>query len=134
MKEETKLMIKKFKIYELGYDFMGYPIENSAKITFHHLIIPSRLNGPIATWNCALLCDLTSHPYLHIIENYNEEIFYNITSELIDMNLKGYLDPENLLQIHKLLTSFEEQNDEARSASGKKIIKKAYKKRVLTLN
>lgn len=131
MKEATKLMIKKFKIYELGYDFMGYPIENSTKITFHHLIIPSRLNGPIAIWNCALLCDLTSHPYLHIIENHNEQIFYNITSELIDMNLKGYLDLENLWQIHKLLTSFEEENVNTKSSSGKKIIKETYKKRVL---
>lgn len=131
MKEETKLMISKFKIYEHGYDFMGYPLNYANKITFHHLIIPSRLNGPIVGWNCAILCDLTSHTYLHIIEHHDEEAFYNITSELIDMNIKGYLDYENLFQINEILNTFEEEYADTKNGSGKKIIKEIYKKRVL---
>ena len=90
MKEETKLMISKFKIY-----------------------------------------DLTSHTYLHIIEHHDEEAFYNITSELIDINIKGYLDYENLFQINEILNTFEEEYADTKNGSGKKIIKEIYKKRVL---
>ena len=38
----TNLMIKRFNIRELGYDFMGYSLQTGTVLTFHHLIIPNR--------------------------------------------------------------------------------------------
>ena len=38
MREITKLMIKKYKLMKLGYDFMGYDITNKSNLRFHHLL------------------------------------------------------------------------------------------------
>lgn len=89
MKQVTKLMIKEFKIKQIGYDFMGYSLQKNDIYTFHHLIIPNRNNGPVARWNGSILCGETSHQYLHLIETKDLEIFNYITSEMIDINIKG---------------------------------------------
>ena len=99
MKEVTIKMINEFKIKELGYDFMGYSLEKGDIWTFHHLIIPNRNGGPYERWNGAILAGKTSHPYLHLIEIYDYDTFVYLTSEMIDMNLKGFLDPINLMYI-----------------------------------
>ena len=39
MKEITKLMIREFKIKELGMDFMAYQVTDKSPISFHHTII-----------------------------------------------------------------------------------------------
>lgn len=126
MKEITKLMINEFKLRQLGYDFMGYRLKRRESLSFHHLIIPNREGGPYARWNGAILNQDTSHDYLHVIERVEPEIFYLITSEMIDMNIKGYLDMENLQQIKILLEQFELEHRNDVSKKGKRLIKREY--------
>lgn len=129
MKEITKLMIREFKIKQLGYDFMGYSLQKRDIYTFHHLIIPNRNNGPMTRWNGAILCGKSSHPYLHLIESKDYDRFCYLTSEMIDENVKGYLDIENLRHINDCLKSFEREYSGARTRKGKVLIKEEYTKR-----
>lgn len=129
-KEVTKLMINEFKIKQIGHDFMGYSLQRGDIYTFHHLIIPNRSGGPYARWNGAILCGKTSHPYLHLIEAKDYDMFCYLTSEMIDMNVKGYLDWENLRRINDILTLFEKEHCSDKNKKGKVLIKEEYTKRV----
>ena len=129
MKEVTKLLIREFKIKELGYDFMGYSLQKGDIYTFHHLIIPARYGGKEVKWNGAVLCGKTAHQYLHIIENKDYEMFCYLTSEMIDMKMKEQLDIENLRKIHDLLETFEKHYSGSRTSKGKVLIKEEYTKR-----
>lgn len=129
MKEITKLMIKEFNIKKLGYDFMGYSLQKNDIYTFHHLIVPKREGGLITRENGSILCGNSSHPYLHLIEYIDEEIFYRITSEMIDQNIKGRLDIENLRRIRGLLEYFEKEHSTDRGKKGKLLIKEEYYRR-----
>ena len=132
MREVTKLMIKDFKIMKLGYDFMGYKVNRTKDLSFHHLIIPHReskaygLGEGYLYWNGAILCGKTIHPYLHLIENIDPDIFYELTSEMIDENIKGRLDIDNLKRIHDLLLYFEREHDHDTSKKGKLLIKREF--------
>lgn len=130
MREVTKLMINEFKIKQLCYDFMGYSLQKGDIYTFHHLIIPNRHGGPYARWNGAILCGRTSHPYLHLIEAKDYDMFCYLTSEMIDENVKGYLDIKNLRNIDDALTQFEREYSGARTRKGKVLIKEEYTRRV----
>lgn len=131
MKQVTKLMIQDYKIKELGCDFMGFHLNKTDMATFHHLIIPNREGGPYARWNGAILNGETSHPYLHLIESVDYEKFCHITSEMIDMNVKGHLDPVNLEHINEILCQFEKEHGLDRGKGGKYLIKDEYRKRIL---
>ena len=122
----TNLMIKRFNIRELGYDFMGYSLQTGTVLTFHHLIIPNRLGGRRTIDNGAILCGDTAHTYLHLIELLNQHIFNLITSEMIDENLKGHLDVDNLKRIHNMLVTFEREHRYDRSKKGKILVKEDY--------
>ena len=131
MKQVTKLMIQDYKIQELGCDFMGFHLNQNDRATFHHLIIPNREGGPYARWNGAILNGETSHPYLHLIEAVDYEKFCYITSEMVDINIKGFLDPINLRHINIILCQFETEHGLDRGKGGKYLIKSEYKKRIL---
>lgn len=128
MKEVTKLMIREFKIKQLGYDFMGYSLQKGDIYTFHHLIIPKRYGGKYVRWNGAILCT-TPHEYLHIIENKDYEMFCYLTSEMIDMNFKGFLDSSNIRNIDNLLSQFEREHCSDKTSKGKLLIKEEYTRR-----
>ena len=125
MKEITMLMINEFKIKQLGYDFMGYSLQKGDIYTFHHLIIPRRHGGDYSRDNGSILFS-TPHSYLHIIEAHDYDRFTAITSEMIDMNIKGYLDVNNLMFIDDILTSFEKEYINKTTRKGKKLIKDNY--------
>lgn len=127
MKQVTKLLINDFKIKQLGFDFMGYKIQKNETLSFHHLIIPNRNNGAMAYWNGSILSSDTSHPYLHLIESIDYDIFSYITSEMIDMKIKGYLDLDNIRQIYTLLEYFEKEHQDKKNTKGKYLIKEKYK-------
>ena len=116
MKEITKQMIDDFKIMKIGIDFMGYKVDRKESLSFHHLVIPHRncklfsLEEGYLYWNGAILRRDTSHDYLHIIEKIDYDIFLAITSEMIDENVKGYLDIENLRYISDCLKTFEREH------------------------
>ena len=132
MKEITKIMVNDFKIMKLGYDFLGYKVNRKQDLSYHHLIIPRRhckeagLGEGYLYWNGAILRQNTSHDYLHLIENIDPDIFYELTSEMIDENIKCRLDIDNLKRIHDLLLYFEREHDHDTSKKGKLLIKREF--------
>lgn len=126
MKRITNLMISQYNLKKI--DFMGY-IFTRDNASYHHLIIPRRLGGPETVQNGAILNGKTSHPYLHIIEYKDLDIFNLITSEMIDMNIKGFLDSSNLRKINDLLTCFEREHSGDSTKKGKVLIKEEYTRR-----
>lgn len=117
MREVTHQLIKDFKIYQKGFDFMAYKIDKKSQISFHHIIVPHRdckkRNIPCdgyVYWNGVILDQLTSHNYLHLIENIDQDRFFAITSEMIDEKVKGFLDIKNLKYIRDILVSFEREH------------------------
>ena len=78
MKEVTKELIKIYKLEVLHYDFMGYPFKSINNLNYHHLLIPKRKGGSETIENGAALNMYTSHPYLHIIECYDNDRFIYI--------------------------------------------------------
>lgn len=131
MREITKLMIKKYALMKLKYDFMGYQFQRSNQLSYHHLIIPKREGGPYTLENGVILKQRTAHEYLHIIEYYDLDMFYAITSELIDENIKGYIDFENLKAIDDILRQFEREYCGKRNKKGKPVIREEYTKRLI---
>nr|DAK84721.1 MAG TPA: hypothetical protein [Caudoviricetes sp.] len=133
MREVAKIMVNDFKIMKLGMDFMGYKVTRREQLSFHHLIISHKdcktLHIPsegYVYWNGAMLRQNTSHDYAHLIQKIDPEIFYLITSEMIDENIKGRLDIENLRKIRDLLLYFEREHRDDRGEKGKLLIKREY--------
>lgn len=130
MKQITRDMIKIYGIKD--FDFMGYDIKRKESLSFHHLIVPHRhckqqgLGEGYLIWNGAILVQDTSHDYLHIIETIDYDVFCALTSEMIDMNIKGYLDKDNLRYIKDALLYFEREHDHDRNKKGKLLIKREY--------
>lgn len=138
MKDVTKLMIKDFNIMKCGYDFMGYTVDRKQSLSFHHLIVPKRdckeqgLGRGYLRWNGAILVQETSHDYLHYIELVDRDIFLEITREMIEENVSGKLNIDNLRRIRNLLLYFEYEHDRDVKANGKPGIKKEYiEKRII---
>jgi hypothetical protein len=122
-------MLREFKIKELGYDFMGYSLQKDDIYTYHHLIIPNREGGKITRENGAILCGKSSHPYLHLIEAKDNELFQAITMKMIEENRQGYLDIQSIRFIDDCLTYFEREHCGERNKKKKLIIKPEYTKR-----
>ena len=139
MRAITKQMIKHYKIMKLKIDFMGYEVSKINTLSFHHLIVPHRncktfgLGEGYVWWNGAILNKSTSHDYLHLIEVKDYDMFLAITSEMIDENVKGYLDKENLLRIRDILEQFEREHCSDRGRKGNLLIKDSYLRRVREL-
>lgn len=137
MRELTKIMIKKYALNKLKYDFMGYEFQHTNQLSFHHLIVPHRLckvqglGEGYLEWNGAILRQDTAHNYLHIIEKYDMDAFNAITSEMIDENIKGYLDMQNLRYIDDVLRNFEKEYCGQRTKKGQPLIKEEYTRRLL---
>lgn len=133
MKEVTRKLINNFEIMSKKVDFCGYKVDRYESLNFHHLIIPRREcykknvpNEGYVYWNGAILVRDTSHDYIHLIEKRDYKIFSYITSEMIDINVKGFLDIENLKNIGELLSEFEYKYGNVVNKEGKKLIKSKY--------
>ena len=133
MRETTNIMIHEFNLNKLKYDFAGYTFDRTKQLSFHHLRISKHdckaLNIPsegYLYWNGAILRQDTSHDYLHILEKYDPEIFYLITSELIDENIKRKLTLDSLRRIRTLLEYFEKEHCSTRTKKGNLLIKESY--------
>ena len=139
MREITKIMIKKYALMKLKFDFMGYVFQRPEQLSFHHLIVPHRLckskglGEGYLEWNGAILRQNTAHDYLHVIEKYDPDMFNAITSEMIDENIKGKLDIDNLKKIRDLLEYFEREHCGERTSKGKPLIKEEYIRRRIKL-
>lgn len=132
MKDVTEQLIKDFKIMKLHCDFMGYKVDRKNNLSFHHLIVPHRdckdmgLGEGYLYWNGVILRQDTAHDYLHIIERVDPEIFFKITSEMLDMKVLNRLDIENLRKIKDLLEYFEKEHEKDKNKKGKSLIKREY--------
>ena len=126
MKPITREMIKMYQLNKLGFDFMGYKFNRSEQLSYHHNVIAKRNGGLETIRNGVILVRDTSHDYIHIIERIDPEIFYLITSEMLDENLKGKIDIENLRKIRDLLLYFEREHDHDTSKKGKLLIKREF--------
>lgn len=138
MRDITKLMILKYKLLDLKYDFMGYEFNKEKELSFHHLIVPKRIckvqkitDDGYLEWNGAILKMKTSHQYLHVIERYDRDMFNAITLQMIDENLKGYLDTNNIKYIDDVLKCFEREYSGARTKHGDPLIKEEYTRRLI---
>lgn len=129
LKSVTNLLINDFKIKELGHDFMGHSLQQGDVYTFHHAIVPNREGGKYVYWNGVVLFS-TPHQYLHAIESVSDDYFYWITSEMLDMKMKGFLDESNLKEINNILCEFEDKYKNRYTRRGKKLIKDEYLNRV----
>ena len=126
MNQVKEEMIREFELKKLGYDMMGYTFNNKKQLSYHHLIVAKRNGGQITFQNGAILRQNTSHDYLHRIEFTEPEIFYLITSELIDENIKCMVDIENLKRIRELLLYFESKHRYDRTKNGVLLLKREY--------
>ncbi len=126
MKAVTDNMIHIFSMKKLKFDFMGYTFKRTNSLSYHHLIVPARCGGKETVENGAVLNRQTAHDYLHRIENVDPDIFYYITSEMIDENIKRKIDIYNLRKIRDLLEYFEREHCSDRMRKGKLLIKEEY--------
>ena len=124
----TRVMINTFNIVDT--DFMGYSVDRS-NANYHHLIIPRRNGGVKTINNGAILNKDTSHPYLHVIEYKDYDIFYLITKEMIEENKARRIDPKNIARIYDLLNTFERNYSADTNVNGEPLIREEYTKRLL---
>ena len=139
MRQVTRDLIDNFEIKSLGFDFMGYEYEADKSLSFHHIIVPRCIAPKLGLvrglyyWNGVILVKETSHEYLHIIEEYDNDMFYAITSEMIDEKIRGHIDIDNLRRIDDVLNCFE-RDYSSETRNSQPIIKERYLKRVLKKN
>lgn len=120
MKYITRLIIEEYNLRNI--DMMGYYF-NKSNASYHHLIVPKRFGGEESIENGAVLNGQTSHPYLHIVEEFDLDRFLAITSEIIDEKSLGRLDKDNLRRIDDILRGFEKEYRGRRTSKGKTLIK-----------
>lgn len=137
MKKITKEMILYYKLKDIGLDFAGYPFKDLDELCFHHTIISHKMCKELGLgegywqWNGSILVQNTIHQYLHTIERYDYDRFLAIKSELIDENIKGYIDINNLLNINDILRGFEREYCGTRNRNNNLIIKEGYTRRLI---
>ena len=138
MRECTKNLIRKYALMKLKYDFMGYTFDHVDDLSFHHLLVPRRispslgLNRGYSEWNGVILVQKTSHEYLHVVERFDLDRFYAITSEMLDEKIKGSISLENIKAIDDVLYSFEKEYcGKTYAGSGNEIVKPIYTKRLI---
>ena len=129
MKQLTKQMIREYQLRELKMDFMGYELQPGDIYNFHHLIVPKRYGGREEWNNGAILCSKSSHPYVHLIECKDYELFLAITYEMIKENRQGYISPENIHFIDDCLSYFEHEHSGDTNCKGRPLIKEEYTRR-----
>ena len=122
------------KIYRLkGYDFMGYTFRTIGDLSYHH--IHKQCDGGDKTLeNGALLNKYNSHPYLHIIEGKDYEIYYCINAILKQITeQQHHPTKEQLKAIRELLLTFESEHMRDVNSKGKVLIKYSFIKERIDL-
>lgn len=133
MREITKELINNYNIKE--FDFMGYTFRNTRQLSYHHLIVPHKyckqlgLGDGYYKWNGSVLVRDTAHDYLHIIEVKDKDMFIAIRNEMIEENIKGRLDVDNIRKIHDILGCFEREHSGDRGKKGKLLIRDGFLRR-----
>lgn len=121
MKPITKHMIKIYNLDKLC--FMGYTLDKTA--SFHHIV--KKCNGGKETIENGAVLNKEAHEYLHIIEYKDIDTYITINNILKIINQQR--DKPTIEQyriISKLLSMFEEEHKEDRTAKGKILIRDKY--------
>lgn len=123
-------MVNDYGLKKLHADMLGYKVVRNNDYSFHHLIIPHRDCGRqriphegYVDWNGAILSSRTSHPYIHVIERFDREMFEYITNQLVEINKQGYVDREHLLRVYDMMYDFENIFGGEYTKKGHKLIK-----------
>lgn len=121
----------KYKLEEIGYDFMGYEFRSKKDLSTHH-IIPRHMGGQTKKNNLCVLNRETSHNYIHLIEDYDYKTFLQISKFLMEQVKKGQIGYDEVAHINELLLFFEDKFKNEQSRSGDPLIKPEYKtKRII---
>lgn len=120
-----------FELYKLGYDFMGYTFDDKKQISYHH-IQPRHYKGKTTYQNGALLVRETSHNYIHTIEEYEFNLFIELSQELIAEHKDG-ITKDHLLAIRQMLEYFEGRYKDMYTKRGVLIVKDEYVRRRIDL-
>jgi hypothetical protein len=130
MKPITRLMVDTWEMNKI--DWMGYQISRKNPFTYHHAFIPARKGGKATIDNGAILCGETSHPYIHVIENWDEERFEYLTEVLKEINEQRRMPSlEQFKKMRSCLESFEHEYSGKRTSKGKVLIKDTYTRRIM---
>ncbi len=127
--EILNLVVNQLALKRLGYDMMGYIILEGDQLSFHH-IIPTSSGGPDTAANCSPLSMNISHPYIHVVERYDIQLFRDISYELMRIKERGYVDIDGLLAIDQMLTYFEGRFDGQYNQKNNLIIRPEFKIRI----
>lgn len=120
-----------FELYKLGYDFMGYYFDDKKELSYHH-IKPRHYKGKTTYENGALLNRNTSHNYIHTIEEFEFDLFIELSQELIAEHKDG-ITKEHLLAIRQILEFFEQKYNDTYNKRGSLIVKEEYIRRRIIL-
>ena len=126
MKPVTKLMITEYAMKSV--DWMGYTLKRGDIFTYHH-IEKREDGGKITRENGAILCGKTGHPYLHIIEHIDPDMYHYLNGILMSINRIGHIDVHLLEEIDRTLRLFEIENQGRKNAKGKSLIRDIYTER-----
>lgn len=127
MRKITRLMINEFKMTNI--DMMGYTLMRGESFDFHH-IKKKCDGGPLTKRNGAILTQTVSHPYLHVIEIKDLDVYRYINRILKAVSEQGYMPtPKQLELIDSVLTSFEREYSGKTFNSGKPVVKELYVRR-----
>ena len=107
-------------------DWMGYSLKKVDSLSFHH-IVKKENHGKFEIDNGALLNNNTSHPYLHLIEIKDLELYIYLNNLLKNINSqREYPTRQQLLAIDSILKQFEREHCSDKNSKGKLLIKKEF--------
>lgn len=129
MKQITKEMIIMWNMSNI--DWMGYEVRNRREYTYHHIF--KKEYGGLETFNNgAILSGESSHPYLHIIEMKDLEMYIYLNNLLQKINEQRCMpNKQQLITISECLKSFEREHCSDRTKKGKRLIKEEYTRRII---
>ena len=122
MNSTLRLMIKSWNMSTM--DWLGY--DNLEKYSFHH--IKKKCNGGKQIITNGAVLHISSHSYLHTIENYDLDRYIFLNTILKVVNEQNTMPSiEQLKQIKLVLKGFQNEYEGKLSSRGKEIIKKEYR-------
>lgn len=131
MKYITKLIVNEYHMKRI--DWLGYEVNKRTDFSFHH-IIKKENGGKETRENGAILSYNTSHPYLHLIESKDFDIYCYLNYILKEINVQGYIPTTSqLLKINMALNSFEREHCSDRTKKGKILIKREFIERKINI-
>ena len=107
-------------------DWMGYRINKGDSLSFHQ-VVKKEHHGKYEMDNGALLNCNSSHPYLHLIENKDLELYIYLNNLLKNINSqREFPSKQQLLAIDAILRQFEREHCSDRNNKGKFLIKSEF--------